>query len=397
MQVVLLRFICSLITLRSVLISQMARVFLVLLSFFTPCIASAQQEVTMPDGRKVLLFDDGTWKYAEKTIAPVILTKPELPAYRSTDQIIHHSGYSLLYNEPYEQASWVAYELTKEETGKLYDRTDRFIPDPKVKTGSAMDSDYSGSGYDRGHLAPAADMGWSSVAMAESFYFSNMSPQSPSFNRGIWKRLEELVRAWAMEYEAVYIATGPVLRPGLKSIGANKVAVPEYYYKVILDYRAPGVRGIGFIMPNAGSDFSLQHFAVSIDSVERFTGIDFFAALPDDQESLIEKDFCLKCWTWKSNSSSAGGGEGSKTLNSVQCNGITKAGTRCNNKTSNQSGFCYLHQTETGDDPSDEESPVSESDRRSVSVQCSGTTQAGNRCRRMTYSSNGRCFQHGGK
>jgi endonuclease G len=175
----------------------------------------------------------------------------ELPAVKKSEQVIRHAGYSFVYNETYEQAAWVAYELTEKETVKQYDRTDKFIPDPAVSTGSATDADYSGSGYDRGHLAPAADMGWSSTTMAESFYFSNMSPQVPGFNRGIWKRLEEQVRSWAIEYDTVYVVTGPVLKGNMGSIGPNKVAVPNYYYKVILDMHSKPHQAIGFVMENA--------------------------------------------------------------------------------------------------------------------------------------------------
>jgi endonuclease G len=95
-------------------------------------------------------------------------TRYELPTVKSSDRILHHFGYSLLYNEAHEQASWVAYELTSAETNKIYERTDRFITDPLVSTGTATDADYKNSGYDRGHLAPASDMGWSDVAMVES-------------------------------------------------------------------------------------------------------------------------------------------------------------------------------------------------------------------------------------
>ena len=173
-----------------------------------------------------------------------------------------------------------------------------------VKTNSADDHDYEGSGYDRGHLAPAADMGWSTITMAESFYFSNMSPQLPAFNRGIWKRLEELVRSWAIENKAVYVVTGPVLTSNLPSIGPDKVSVPKYFYKVILDYTDPDIKGIGFILPNASSGAPLQNYAVTIDSVEKVTGIDFFPALPDKQEKKIEKTLCIPCWSWSSTTTS---------------------------------------------------------------------------------------------
>ena len=119
-----------------------------------------------------------------------------------------------------------------------------------ISTGSASLPDYKGSGYDRGHLAPAGDMKWSTTAMSESFYMSNMSPQEPSFNRGIWNRLESQVRRWAIDNGSVYIATGGVLTDGLKTLGSNSVSVPQYYFKVILDYQEPDIKGIGFIIPN---------------------------------------------------------------------------------------------------------------------------------------------------
>lgn len=267
---------------------------------FVHAMVVGQQEAKTTDGKTVLLYEDGTWLYADHVPLYKVATIPnlEIPKTNPGDTIISHTGYSFLYNEPHEQACWVAYELTKEKTDKLFDRTDKFVPDPKVKTGTATNKDYAGSGYDRGHLAPAADMGWSSTAMAESFYYSNMSPQEPSFNRGIWKKLEELVRTWAIENDTIYIVTGPVLTDGLPTIGANNVSIPNYYYKVILDYSDPDIKGIGFIIPNTGSNEPLQHFAVSIDSVEKFTGIDFFPQLPDYQEELIEKTLCIPCWSW---------------------------------------------------------------------------------------------------
>ena len=245
----------------------------------------------------------------------------------------------------------MAYELTKDETNKRFNRSDKFITDPLVTTGSANNADYSGSGYDRGHLAPAADMGWSLATMAESFYYSNMSPQNASFNRGIWKNLEGLVRSWAIENGAVYVVSGPVLTNGLPAIGNNNVSIPKYYYKVILDYTEPGIKGIGFILPNEASKQPLQSFAVSIDSVESVTGIDFFPLLPDEQERFIEKTLSVNSWTWKSTGTATIKG---KASSSVQCKGFTKAGNTCKNKTLNANGYCYLHvsqASERADEP----------------------------------------------
>lgn len=326
----------------------MKKIILFILTIFTSfSLSFGQQEATTESGEKVLLWEDGTWSYIDsvrqRSIKANTFSRLEIPETGFNDVIISHTGFTLLYNEKHEQASWVAYELTKEKTNKIYERTNKFLVDPKVKTGTANNKDFAGSGYDRGHLAPASDMAWSATAMAESFYYSNISPQIPSFNRGVWKRLEELVRAWAIENGSVYIVTGPVLTSGLATIGFNKVSVPEYYYKVILDYNEPSVKGIGFIVPNEGSSQPLYQYAVSIDSVQKFTSINFFPSLPDDQEEFIEKALCIECWSWEAVKASSSKKE-NKSPTSAQCNGITKAGIRCKNKTLNTSGFCHLHE-----------------------------------------------------
>jgi endonuclease G len=373
------------------------KIILLVFVFTAICTATfAQQEATTITGKKVLLWENGTWTYLDsiqsKNNKETKLFNLEIPKTNPKETIIKHTGFSLLYNETHEQATWVAYELTKEETNKTFDRTDKFIVDPKVKTGTANDKDYVGSGYDRGHLAPAADMGWSATAMAQSFYYSNMSPQSPSFNRGIWKKLEELVRYWAIENNSVYVVTGPVLTSNLKTIGPNNVSVPNYYYKVILDFNEPNIKGIGFIMPNTSLSGPLEKFAVTIDSVEKFTGLDFFPSLPNYQEEAIEKNICLGCWTWKI-TSTASEKNNVKNVNAEKCLGITKTGSSCNNKTSDESGYCYLHIAQSNNKTSIDAQPI-KNELRTVSVQCSGITKAGNRCKRMTLNSNGRCYQH---
>ncbi|MGA0560762.1 DNA/RNA non-specific endonuclease [Larkinella sp. VNQ87] len=213
-----------------------------------------------------------------------------LPAFGSNDAVIRHDGYTLRYREEYEQADWVAYPLLENEIfGDAERKNEQFQPDPDVKTGSALASDYTRSGYDRGHLAPAGDFKFSQNMMRQTFYMSNISPQQPDFNRGIWRELEEQVRAWAVRDKGLYIVTGPVLRPGLPTIGRkNQVAVPEYYYKVILYCNNPDIRMIAFLMKNEGSDRSLKQFVVPVDEVERQTGIDFFPKIPDKLEQQLE-------------------------------------------------------------------------------------------------------------
>jgi len=281
----------------------------------------------------------------EFSIKPLSIANLEFPLTTNNEKIITHSGYSFSFSQKDKQALWVAYQLTDKKTAKQFDRSNKFTQDGSVLSGTASDGDYKGSGYDRGHLAPAADMGWSAKAMTESFYYSNMSPQLPSFNRGIWKQLEELVRTWAIQNEEIYIVTGGVLNDDLPKIGKG-VSVPKYFYKVILDYKEPSIKGIGFIIPNESSKELLQRYAVSIDSVESFTGINFFYQLPDYQEKVIEYTLSIKSWDWTDNATfnNVYSNNDSNKVKSGQCLGVTKKGLRCKNVTTNTNGYCYLHQ-----------------------------------------------------
>jgi len=203
---------------------------------------------------------------------------------------------SFQYSEAHEQAAWVLYRITAEQLQASVSRTDDFRRDATIVTGSASLADYRGSGFDRGHMAPAAAMAWSKEVMSESFYLSNMSPQEPAFNRGIWRHLEERVREWAHVHGEVFVVTGPLLVGELPKIGLNDVAVPAYYYKVIADLRGPVLAGIGFILPNRAVDKAIETFAVSIDSVELATGINFFPDLPDSLELKIENSISGSHW-----------------------------------------------------------------------------------------------------
>ena len=213
------------------------------------------------------------------------------------DTLIDRPGYALGYIEYHEQAAFVIYKLTaREALTKEAQRTNRFRRDPEIPTGSATTADYRRSGYDRGHLAPAADMAFSVQTMADSFFMSNMSPQKPAFNRGIWKRLEEQVRQIAIREKAIYVVTGPILpKKKTVTIGANQVTVPTHYYKVIFDLTPPR-KMIGFILPNEGSDRPLEDFAVTVDVVEKATGLDFFSALPKAVQERLECTISVSAW-----------------------------------------------------------------------------------------------------
>ena len=216
------------------------------------------------------------------------------------DTIIDRPGYALGYVEYHEQPAWVVYRLTKQQAlTKAAKRSDKFKEDPEIPTGSATLADYRRSGFDRGHLCPAADMAYSMRTMDDSFFMSNMSPQRPKFNRGVWKDLEAQVRDFAISEHDIYVVTGPIL-PKTKTItiGSNKVTVPTHYYKVVYD-RTPPEKMIGFILPNDGSDRPLQDFAVTVDAVEEATGLDFFSTVPQPKQERLESTISVQDWRWK--------------------------------------------------------------------------------------------------
>ncbi len=212
-------------------------------------------------------------------------------------QIVRHTGYTLSYNNDTRNANWVGYELTDEEVAGVVERGENFTPDPLVMGVQAVDDDYKKSGWDRGHLAPAADMKWSRRAMDESFYLSNVSPQNKQLNRGTWKKLEELCRDKAELYGKVTIVTGPVFYGKKKrSIGKNKVLIPDAFFKVLLsDYRGT-CRTIGFLCENTAGKKGLKECARSVDEIEKIARIDFFAALPDSIEASAEASFSTAFW-----------------------------------------------------------------------------------------------------
>ena len=220
----------------------------------------------------------------------------EIPKFSEDMEIISYRGFTLSYSEEHEQPWWVAYELDINKLSGSIKRSNRFRIDPKVVKGSANLSDYKKSGFDRGHLAPAADMKWSKVAMDDSFLMSNISPQVPGFNRGIWKKLESVVRRWTNDNEKIYVVTGPVLINKYSTIGSNNVSVPNFFYKVIFDNKGPEKKGIGFVLPNEKSTNNLKDFSMNIDSVESITGIDFFHLLVDSFEDSIERSLDLSQW-----------------------------------------------------------------------------------------------------
>lgn len=214
----------------------------------------------------------------------------------TTNQIVKHDYYTLSYNEKFEQAEWVAYELKKSYIKNNDFKRPYFIEDDKVTTGSADWRNYKQSGYDKGHLCPAGDMEFNKKAYEDTFLTSNISPQVHAFNDGVWNRLEQKVRYWAVKYDDIYVVTGGVLNDSNTTIGKEKVLVPKYFYKILLDESNGKYKMIAFLVPNEKSERPLYDFVVSVDSIEKLTGIDFFPHLDDKIEDALEKNTDYKSW-----------------------------------------------------------------------------------------------------
>ena len=215
------------------------------------------------------------------------------------DQLVDREGFALGYSELHEQPLWVSYRLTVDEVRLTSARRcGGFSADESIETGSAESCDYVRSGYDRGHMAPAADMRYSMVAMRNSFRMSNISPQLPELNRGSWAKLEKWVRDMAVEEGSIVITTGPIFDSDPQRIGFNGVAVPVAFYKVVYD-ETPPCKMIGFVMSNMVDSVSVEDSACSVDYVEALTGLDFFSNLPDEEQWMLQSRCALEDWVGK--------------------------------------------------------------------------------------------------
>ena len=275
-------------------------------------------------------------------LAPLLYTslfsQSFIPTHKG--EIIKHNYFTLSYIEKHEQAEWVHYLLTKEMINGTAKRKDNFRKDPAVSTGSASPKDYTASGYDRGHLASAADMSLNTTSMSESFYMTNMSPQEPSFNRGGWKKIEELVRAWASETN-IFVTVGGVLKKDLKKIGQG-VSVPEHFYKIVFNPSNNNV--IAFYTPNTKLASPLIKYVVSVDQIEKETGIDFLSELKDDIETQVESDISISDWDFNAKHIKQKASINEKQIEKLRCAQILKtSGKQCSRNAKESSSFCWQH------------------------------------------------------
>ena len=226
-----------------------------------------------------------------KSVEAYRASKMGMPAkLKDTPEILlKREGFFVSYNKEWRIPNWVAWHLTASHTsGDYYRDGQLFVEDNEIPRPRATDSDYYGSTYDRGHLCPSGDNKWSKKAQEESFLFTNVCPQNHELNKGDWNDLEKQCRYWAKRQGDLYIVTGPIFYNGARNtIGRNKVAVPDAFFKVVLADRAKA-QAIGFVYPNKSGHKDMTAYIKSIDEIEQLTGIDFFPLLDDRVENAVE-------------------------------------------------------------------------------------------------------------
>jgi endonuclease G len=240
---------------------------------------------------------------ADEESTPSIKTEAlEIPVANSPlkEKVLKRMGYTVSFNMEMNIPNWVAWELNSDRLIERESRGNKFTSDPDLGSRRSVTPDeYKGSGWDRGHMCPAGDNRWHWRAMDESFYMTNICPQNHNLNRGDWKELEEACRRWAA-IEPVYIVCGPILYDSPKHgcIGeCHKIRIPDAFFKVILTGITSGSpRSIGFIYKNEAGNYKRDKYVNSVDEVERITGLDFFSALPDKVEMVIESQYNMAEW-----------------------------------------------------------------------------------------------------
>tara|TARA_Y100000589_G_scaffold331981_1_gene388377 strand:- start:3731 stop:4996 length:1266 start_codon:yes stop_codon:yes gene_type:complete len=236
-----------------------------------------------------------------------------IPKINPKEVLIEHSAMLLVYSEDHEQAKWVAHKINTNIIDGNVSRTNNFRVDSLITTGSSEEKDYftksksksgktiyDGYGYDRGHLAPSADFKWSKKALSESYFYSNMSPQSPEFNREGWAELENFLRSYIYENKVeLSIITGPILNSDLNKIekSINQISIPEYFFKIAIDLT--NNKAIAFLMPNKKLDYPIEYYATNIDSLEKLTQLDFNHLLNDNLEDKLESQNDISSWQTK--------------------------------------------------------------------------------------------------
>ncbi len=205
-------------------------------------------------------------------VAPYGLPQIEL----SNSQVICRRGYVLQHDNQARIPVWVSYTLSRAQTLACAPRPDRFEPEPLLRPSQRSDmTDYRRSGYDQGHMAPNADLSWDPQVQRESFYLSNIAPQLPGLNRGLWRELEAIVRAWAYERGSLTIYVGPIYnRQSPHTIGANRVVVPVAFFKIVIDNQTS--THLAFYFPHVDNlPDHVRYAQTTVARIQAETGVQF--------------------------------------------------------------------------------------------------------------------------
>ena len=213
-----------------------------------------------------------------------------------SDTLVRDDAFDVHFNSERGIANCAVYELVTNELNGTIERAGEFMQDTGVK-GCPLPQDYAGSGMDRGHLVPAADLKWSGTAMRQSFLLTNICPMHKALNEGGWAKLEEKVREWTARDSALLVFSGPIVSDNDTTLTGGRVKVPGAYYKVIMAPCVRPMRAIAFIYPNGYSGGRLRQYAVSVDEVEQKTGLNFFPYLPNEEQERLESPVNLDAWT----------------------------------------------------------------------------------------------------
>lgn len=227
----------------------------------------------------------------------VLRGAPVSPQAPGTTQYLCKQNYAIHYRYDTKTAEYVVQHVTLQAISGPAKRKDDFRADQSIPPEHrSVLSDYAGFPFDRGHLSPGADNTINDDIMSESFFLSNMVPQVPNHNRGIWKQLETFVRNWVEEGKDIYVVSGTIYAPGYQTIGANRVGIPTHMWKVVVDRKSS--KSIAFLLPNAPLPVQdLPKYATTIDAVENATGINFMPKLTKAQEGKLEKGVNLADWS----------------------------------------------------------------------------------------------------
>ncbi len=253
-----------------------------------------------------------------------------------------HSGYFYEYSNEYKQSKWVAYKLIGSNVKKSIFPDIKFYDDLKLPSTAISNEAFVQRAFSPGHLKPSGDSRACAEDMHDAYLFANVCPMKPTFDQFTWNIVENMVRSWAVIYDSIYVVSGPVFKnpENIDTIGLNKIPVPDYFFKVVLVYNGIDMDAVGYIMPNVDTKDFTKVGPVSIDSVEKFTGYDFFYLLPDYLEQHLESKVNPLFWQGQNNSYRL---KESMRRKEVPCIFVDALDNRCGRITTCLNALCTQH------------------------------------------------------